>query len=120
MKIQLIPVIAALVANCTASANEKFGAELHTPLTQNAVSWEYKPTQHGFDQEVQSRTSELKSQPNGGPAWINRAEQPTVTTTETTTLKGDVGGFGASVSYQKPPSTQSADEAALTQVQRQQ
>ena len=106
---------AALAANHAASAGEKFEVEGHTPVTQLKYSKEYEPTKRDFDQEVQSRASELKSQPGGGSAWINRAEQPRETTTVTTGVKGDVGGFGGSVSHQGPPSTRSADEAALEQ-----
>lgn len=109
---------AASAANYAAIAGEKIEVEVHTPLTQQTVSREYEPTLRGFSQEVQNRASELQSQPAGGSAWINRAEQPRETTTVTDTLKGDAGGFGGSVSHQGPPSTRSADEAALDQVQR--
>lgn len=103
-------------ANHAAFAGEKFEEEAHTPFIQQTVTREYEPTQRAFNQDVQSRADELKSQPGGGPAWINRAEQPKETTTVTNTLKGDVAGFGGSVSHQAPPSTRSADEAALKQV----
>lgn len=114
----LAAALASFSAVTSASAGEKFEFENHTPVTQRTYSREYEPTLRAFDQEVKSRASELQSQPAGGSAWINRAEQPRETTTVTTTLKGDLGGFGGSISHQGPPSTRSADETALDQAQR--
>ncbi len=106
------------LATSAAFASERYEAEIHTPLGQKTFSREYEPSRKAFNQSVESRARELRSQPAGGSAWINRADQPRTTTTVTNTVKGDIGGFGGSVSHQGPPSTQSADEAALKQLEK--
>ena len=92
--------IAAFMACNNAMATETVQTEGHTPFTSKTKTVEYEPNQRAFEDEVASRADELRRQPNGGDVWVNRVDQPTVTTTETQTLKVDVQGYGGSVTRQ--------------------
>lgn len=112
-------IFSGLLVTChIAVATETYQTEWHTPVSGTTTTQEYAPDRASFEQEVGSRSTELTSQPDGGPAWVNRVDQPTVTTTRTETLKIDVGGYGASQSHQGHPLTQSSDEAALEKVEQ--
>ena len=107
-------IIPGLLMTCQiAVATEVYQTEWHTPVSGITTTEEYAPDRATFEQEVESRSADLTSQPNGGPAWVNRADQPTVTTTRTETLKIDIHGYGVNHSYECQPLTQSADEVAL-------
>lgn len=101
-----------------AVATETYQTEWHTPVSATTTTTEYAPDRATFEKEVESRAAELKNQPDGGPAWLNRADQPTVTTTQTETLKIDIHGYGVEHSHEGQPRTQSSDEAAFENVKR--